>query len=104
MKKQKELDRLTKELVKQMTGNEVEDTQEGDYQIAYYYLSKAMDYTMLCAFKITIMDETKVLKDALTEYIKWFGKREVKTDKLIEVSKQSRDVTLAMLLQEELSK
>lgn len=50
------------------------------------------------------MDETKVLKDALTEYIKWFGKREVKTDKLIEVSKQSRDVTLAMLLQEELSK
>jgi len=45
MKKQKELDRLTKELVKQMTGNEVEDPQEGDYQIAYYYLSKAMDYT-----------------------------------------------------------
>ena len=50
------------------------------------------------------MDETKVLKDALTEYIKWFGKRETKTDKLIEVSKQSRDVTLAMLLQEELNK
>ncbi len=42
MKKQKELDRLTKELVKQMTGNEVEDPQEGDYQIAYYYLSKAL--------------------------------------------------------------
>ena len=41
--KQKELHRLTKELVKQMTGNEVEDPQEGDYQIAYYYLSKAMD-------------------------------------------------------------
>lgn len=50
------------------------------------------------------MDEKKVLKDALTEYIKWFGKRETKTDKLIEVSKQSRDVTLAMLLQEELNK
>ena len=48
MKKQKELDRLTKELVKQMTGNEVEDPQEGDYQIAYYYLSKAMDYTHSC--------------------------------------------------------
>ena len=48
MKKQKELDRLTKELVKQMTGNEVEDPQEGDYQIAYYYLSKAMDYTHCC--------------------------------------------------------
>ena len=48
MKKQKELDRLTKELVKQMTGNEVEDPQEGDYQIAYYYLSKAMYYTHCC--------------------------------------------------------
>lgn len=48
MKKQKELDRLTKELVKQMTGNEVEDPQEVDYQIAYYYLSKAMDYTHSC--------------------------------------------------------
>jgi len=48
MEKQKELDRLTKELVKQMTGNEVEDPQEGDYQIAYYYLSKAMDYTHCC--------------------------------------------------------
>ena len=48
MKKQKELDRLTKELVKQITGNEVEDPQEGDYQIAYYYLSKAMDYTHSC--------------------------------------------------------
>ena len=48
MKKQKELDRLTKELVRQITGNEVEDPQEGDYQIAYYYLSKAMDYTHSC--------------------------------------------------------
>ena len=59
---------------------------------------------MLYAFKITTMDETKVLTNALAEYIKWFGKRETKTDKLIEVSKQSRDVTLAMLLQEELNK
>tara|TARA_B110000046_G_scaffold150208_1_gene158526 strand:- start:481 stop:633 length:153 start_codon:yes stop_codon:yes gene_type:complete len=50
------------------------------------------------------MDEKKVLKEALTEYIKWFGKRETKTDKLIEVSKQSRDVNLAMLLKEELDK
>ena len=48
MKKQKELDRLTKELVKQMTGKEVEDTQEADYQISYYYLNKAMDYTHSC--------------------------------------------------------
>ena len=50
------------------------------------------------------MDERKVLKEALAEYIKWFGKRETKTDKLIEVSKQSRDITLAMFLQEELNK
>lgn len=50
------------------------------------------------------MDEKKVLKEALTEYIKWLGKRDTKTDKLIEVSKQSRDVNLAMLLQEELNK
>jgi len=49
------------------------------------------------------MDETKALKDALAEYIKWFGKRETKTDKLIEVSKQSRDIILAMFLQEELN-
>ena len=60
MKKQKELDRLTKELVKQMTGNEVEDPQEGDYQIAYYYLSKAMDYTHSCT-------ELKAFKDEFIE-------------------------------------
>ena len=48
MKKQKELHRLTKELVKQMTGNEVDDTQDTNYQISYYYLSKAMDYTRCC--------------------------------------------------------
>ena len=50
------------------------------------------------------MDEKKVLIEALTEYIKWFGKREAKIDKLIEVSKQSRDVNLAMLLKEELNR
>ena len=50
------------------------------------------------------MDETKILKEALAEYIKWFGKRETKTDKLIEVSIQSRDIALAMFLQEELNK
>ena len=44
MEKQKELHKLTKELVKQMTGKEVDDTQEADYQIAYYYLNKAMDF------------------------------------------------------------
>ena len=37
-----ELDRLTRELVKQMVGRDVDDEQDGDYQIAYHYLSKAM--------------------------------------------------------------
>jgi uncharacterized protein YceH (UPF0502 family) len=37
-----ELDRLTRELVKQMVGRNVDDEQDGDYQIAYHYLSKAM--------------------------------------------------------------
>ena len=37
-----ELDRLTRELVKQMMGRDVDDEQDGDYQIAYHYLSKAM--------------------------------------------------------------
>tara|TARA_R110001599_G_scaffold20139_2_gene76707 strand:- start:4136 stop:4324 length:189 start_codon:yes stop_codon:yes gene_type:complete len=57
-------------------------------------------------FKTNKMKNTEktLLKEAIAEYIKWFGKREVKTDKLIEVSKQSRDITLAMLLQEELNK
>lgn len=50
------------------------------------------------------MDEITGLKEALAEYIEWFGKRETRTDELLEVGKQSRDVTLAMLLQEELSK
>ena len=59
---------------------------------------------MLYAFKITIMDEITELKEALSEYIKWFGKRETKTDELIEVGKQSRDISLAMLLQKELNK
>jgi hypothetical protein len=59
---------------------------------------------MLYAFKITTMDEITELKEALAEYIKWFGKRETKTDELIEVGKQSRDIALAMLLQEELNK
>jgi hypothetical protein len=63
MKKQKELDRLTKELVKQMTGNEVEDPQEGDYQIAYYYLSKAMDYTRSCE-TFYCADDDNGVKDA----------------------------------------
>lgn len=48
MKKQKELDRLTKELVKQMMDRSVDDVQDADYQIAYYYLSKAMNYIHCC--------------------------------------------------------
>ena len=44
----KDLEKLAKELVYQMTGNKVEDTQEGDYQIAIYYLEKAINYTCSC--------------------------------------------------------
>jgi len=70
MKKQKELDRLTKELVKQMTGNEVEDTQEGDYQIAYYYLSKAMDYWK--EVKQEIMKPKEKAKELFDRFLKEF--------------------------------
>jgi len=59
---------------------------------------------MLYAFKITIMDEITELKEALAGYIEWFGKRETRTDELLEVDRQSRDISLAMLLQEELNK
>ena len=38
-----EIDKLTRELVKQMIGRDVDDVQDGDYQIAYYYLAKAME-------------------------------------------------------------
>ena len=48
--------------------------------------------------------ELKELKEALSEYIKWFGKRETRADELLEVGKQSIDIALAMLLQKELNK
>lgn len=50
------------------------------------------------------MDEITELKEALAGYIEWFGKRETRTDELLEVDRQSRDISLAMLLQEELNK
>ena len=37
-----ELDRLARELVKQMVGRDIDDEQDADYQIAHHYLSKAM--------------------------------------------------------------
>lgn len=37
-----ELDRLARELVKQMMGRDVDDVQNEYYQIAYHYLYKAM--------------------------------------------------------------
>ncbi len=48
MTKEEQLHEITKELVKQMTGLDVTDPQEGDYQIAYYYLNKAIDYMSSC--------------------------------------------------------
>ena len=50
------------------------------------------------------MDEITELKEALAKYIKWFSKRETRTDELLKVGKQSIDIALAMLLQKELNK
>jgi len=44
----KELYELSKELVYQMTGNYTEDVQNADFQIAWVYLEKAMDYIQCC--------------------------------------------------------
>tara|TARA_R110002020_G_C16122431_1_gene760447 strand:- start:789 stop:932 length:144 start_codon:yes stop_codon:yes gene_type:complete len=44
MTKEHKLYELSKELVYQMTGNYTEDTQNADFQIAWNYLSKAMDF------------------------------------------------------------
>tara|TARA_R110000772_G_scaffold44923_1_gene103139 strand:- start:947 stop:1243 length:297 start_codon:yes stop_codon:yes gene_type:complete len=48
MKKEQKLYELSKELVYQMTGKYTEDVQDGDFQIAWTYLSKAMDYIPCC--------------------------------------------------------
>jgi hypothetical protein len=38
------LDKQAKELVFQMTGERVNDVQHPDYQIAFYFLRKAMEF------------------------------------------------------------
>lgn len=48
MTKEQKLYELSKELVYQMTGNYTEDTQNGDFQIAWTYLNKAMDFIPCC--------------------------------------------------------
>ena len=48
MSRNKELYELSKELVYQMTGNYTEDVQNADFQIAWTYLEKAMDYIQCC--------------------------------------------------------
>lgn len=44
MTKEHKLYELSKELVYQMTGKYTEDVQNADFQIAWNYLSKAMDF------------------------------------------------------------
>jgi hypothetical protein len=48
MTKEHKLYELSKELVYQMTGNYTEDLQDGDFQIAWTYLNKAMDFIHCC--------------------------------------------------------
>ena len=48
MTKEQKLHELSKELVYQMTGNYTEDVQNADFQIAWVYLKKAMDYIPCC--------------------------------------------------------
>jgi hypothetical protein len=43
-RKHKYLDKLAQDLVFQMTGEKTNDVQHPDYQIAYYYLSKATTF------------------------------------------------------------
>ena len=44
MTKEHKLYELTKQLVYQMTGEYTEDVQNSDFQIAWHYLSEAMDF------------------------------------------------------------
>ena len=46
--KEHKLYELSKELVYQMTGKYTEDVQNADFQIAWHYLSKAMDFIRCC--------------------------------------------------------
>jgi len=48
MTKENKLYELSKELVYQMTGKYTEDVQNADFQIAWNYLSKAMDFIHCC--------------------------------------------------------
>jgi len=75
MEKIKELDRLTKELVKQMTGKEVDDTQEADYQIAYYYLNKAMDFIPCCKSDSELLKIPKTTKEQRVQLNEGYNKK-----------------------------
>ena len=48
MTKEHKLYELSKELVYQMTGKYTEDVQDSDFQIAWTYLNKAINYTHSC--------------------------------------------------------
>jgi hypothetical protein len=64
MTKEQKLYELSKELVYQMTGNYTEDTQNGNFQIAWTYLNKAMDFMPCCE---QLKDKLKLTFDEYTE-------------------------------------
>lgn len=59
MTKEEKLHEITKELVKQMTGLDVTDPQEGDYQIAYYYLNEAINSMSSCTEVYELLNKLK---------------------------------------------
>jgi hypothetical protein len=62
MTKEHKLYELSKELVYQMTGKYTEDVQNADFQIAWHYLSKAMDYTRCCTELCEVCNNEQVFE------------------------------------------
>jgi len=85
MTKEHKLYELSKELVYQMTGNYTEDTQNADFQIAWTYLNKAMDFIQCCEELPTKEDDTEYWVDL----VNWEsgGIEEVSNTNLIEFKK-----------------
>ena len=59
MTKEHKLYELSKELVYQMTGKYTEDVQDSDFQIAWTYLNKAINYTHSCKSDSELLAEHK---------------------------------------------
>ena len=67
MTKEQKLYELSKELVYQITGNYTEDTQNGEFQIAWTYLNKAMYFIHCCK---SDSEQLKTEKEPLP-YAEW---------------------------------